>query len=174
MKSLITVAVLSLVALVSVSSTWAAPPVTVSVGHLCCKPCEIAATTGLAKVADGIKVEGLTITFSAKADDLLPSLEAMRKGGVPAKSLLVSGPATFGILHLCCSTCRTGLASAIAAGKIATLDPAATKVGENNVVVAPKAGMKLDLIAVIAAMETGGFSPSKITIATTTAKATRR
>lgn len=160
--------------LLAAGSVVAAPPLTATVGHLCCEPCKAAATGGLGKVADGIKVEGLTVTFSAKGDDVLPALEAMRKGGVPAKSVLISSPATLNVTHLCCGTCRKGLASAIAAGKIANLDPEATKVGENNLVVAPKAGTKIDLIAVITAMETGGFSPSKVVLSASTAKVSRR
>lgn len=161
---------LSAALLLGFGQAFAAGPVTVGVGHMCCGACKASATQALAKVAEGVKIEGDAITLTAKSEDLLPTLDALRKGGFPAKSLLVSGPVTLGVAHLCCGGCRTGLSSALAAGKLPALDASATKVGENSVVVAPKAGMKLDLIPLIAAMEAGGFSPSKVTLGTATTK----
>lgn len=164
--------VLSVALLLSVTGAYAASKVTVAVGHMCCGKCRSAATEGLVKVADGISIEGDNVTLTPKGDDLLPSLEAMRKSGFPAKSLEVSGPVTLGISHLCCGGCRTGLTKALTTAKLEALDPDSIKMGTESVTLSPKAGMKLDLIPLIAGMEKGGFSPSKITLGTAAARRT--
>src|SRR5205814_647620 len=84
--------------------------------------------------------------------------------GFPAKTLLVSGPVTLGVAHLCCGGCKAGLAKALKEANVAALDPDSIKMGEDSVTLSAKAGMKLDLIPLIAGMEKGGFSPSKITV----------
>jgi len=136
---------------------------------MCCGSCKAAATQGLASVADGVGIENDNITLTPKGDDLLPSLDALRKSGFPAKSLEVSGPVTLGIAHLCCGKCRTGLTKALVDAKLASLDPDSIKIASDSVTLQAKAGMKLDLIPLIAGMEKGGFSPSKIVVGTATA-----
>lgn len=169
MKALMT-AVISAAMLLSVTGAFAATKVVVGVGHMCCGKCKSAATEGLVKVADGISIEGDNITLTPKGDDLLPALEAMRKSGFPARTLEVSGPVTIGVSHLCCGSCRTGLSKALGMAKLAALDPDSIKIASDNVTLTAKAGMKLDLIPLIAGMEKGGFSPSKITVGAVTAK----
>lgn len=160
--------------LVCAAASIAAPKITVGVGHMCCGGCKTAAKAGLAKVADNVTIEDDNITLTAKGDDLLPTLEALRKSGFPARTLVVDGPVTVGVAHLCCGSCRTGLNKALAAAKLEALDPDSIKIAEDSVTVKAKAGMKLDLVPLIAGMEKGGFSPSKITVASASAKRTAR
>jgi hypothetical protein len=164
-NALVSVAILACCATANASSK-----VTVAVGHMCCGGCKAAATQGLAKVADGVVIENDNITLTPKGEDLLPSLDALRKSGFPAKSLEVSGPVTLGVAHLCCGRCQSGLAKALADAKVASLDPDSIKIGEDSVTLKAKPGMKLDLVPLIAGMEKGGFSPSKIVVGASTAK----
>jgi hypothetical protein len=168
LKTLKTV-VLSASLLVCVTAAFAASKVTTGVGHMCCGKCKAAATQGLAKVADDITIDGDNITLTPKGDDLLPALEALRKSGFPAKTLVVNGPVTLGVAHLCCGTCRAGLSKALTSAKLETLDTDSIKIGEDSVTLNAKAGMKLDLIPLIAGMEKGGFYPSKITVGSASA-----
>ncbi len=156
--------------LASMTATFAAGKVTVGVGHMCCGKCKAAATEGLAKVADSVTIEEDNITLTPKADDLLPTLEALRKCGFPAKTIVVSGPMTLGVAHLCCGGCRTGLSKALTSANLDALDTDSIKIGVDSVTLQAKSGMKLDLIPLIAGMEKGGFSPSKITITSAAAK----
>ena len=144
--------------------------VTVAVGHMCCGGCKSAATQGLSKVADSVTIENDNITLTPKGEDLLPSLDALRKSGFPAKTLEVSGPVTLGVAHLCCGKCRSGLSKAITDAKLSAVDTDSIKIAEDSVTVKAKVGMKLDLVALIAGMEKGGFSPSKVMVGSTTAK----
>ena len=166
----ITTAAFAAALLLSLTGAFASSKVTAGVGHMCCGKCKAAATSGLAKVADEISIEGDNVTLAPKGGDLLPALDALRKSGFPAKTLVVSGPVSLGVAHLCCGSCRTGLAKALADAKIAALDPDSIKIGEDSVTLNAKAGMKLDLIPLIAGMEKGGFSPSKITVASASAR----
>ena len=156
--------------LLCIGQAFAATTVTVGVGHMCCGNCKTSATQSLTKVAENVKIEGDTITLTPKGEDLLPVLEALRKGGFPAKTLSVTGSVTVGVSHLCCANCRSGLGEALAAGKLSALDPSATKISGATVVIKAKAGKTLDLMGVIAAMEAGGFSASKVTLGTATAR----
>ena len=158
--------------LLCVTGAFAASKVTAGVGHMCCGRCKAVATAGLAKVADDVSIEGNNVTLTPKGDDLLPAIEALRKSGFPAKTLLVSGPVTLGVAHLCCSGCQTGLAKVLADAKLAALDPDSIKIGDGSVTLSAKPGMKLDLIPLIAGMEKGGFSPSKITVGSASATKT--
>jgi hypothetical protein len=169
LKTLKTV-VLSAALLVCVTAAFAASKVTTGVGHMCCGKCKAAATQGLAKVADDISIDGDNITLTPKGDDLLPALEALRKTGFPAKTLVVNGPVTLGVAHLCCGSCRTGLSKALTSANLDALDTGSIKIGEDSVTLTAKPGMKLDLIPLIAGMEKGGFSPSKVTVASASAK----
>ncbi|HLJ54496.1 MAG TPA: hypothetical protein VKT77_05605, partial [Chthonomonadaceae bacterium] len=99
---------------------------------------------------------------SPKGDDLLPTIEALRKSGFPARTIPVSGPVTMGIAHLCCGTCRTGLTKAFAAAKLESVDVDSIKVSDDTVTLNPKPGMKIDLVPMLAAMEQGGFYPNRI------------
>ena len=162
--------VLSAALLVCVTTAFAASKITTGVGHMCCGKCKAAATQGLSKVADDISIDGDNITLAPKGDDLLPTLEALRKSGFPAKTLVVNGPVTLGVAHLCCGSCRTGLSKALTSAKLDALDTDSIKIGEDSVTLKAKDGMKLDLIPLIAGMEKGGFSPSRITVASAAAE----
>jgi hypothetical protein len=163
--AMLTIGLLSLA-----GASFAAPKITAGVGHMCCGSCRAAAKAGLAKLADDVTIDADNITLSPKGDDLLPTIEALRKTGFPAKTLVVSGPVTIGVAHLCCGGCRTGLGGALTAAKLDALDAGSIKIGEDGVTLKPKEGMKLDLIPLLAAMEKGGFSASRINVASATAK----
>jgi bacterioferritin-associated ferredoxin len=163
-------ALVSVAVLVCCASANAGPKITVAVGHMCCGSCKAAATQGLAKVAENVSIENDNITLTPKGDDLLPTLEALRKSGFPAKMLEVEGPVTLGITHLCCGKCRTGLSKALTDAEVAALDSDSINIASDSVTLKAKPGMKLDLVALIAGMEKGGFSPSKIVVGTATAK----
>ena len=157
-------ALLSAALLIVASGAFAAARVTVGVGHMCCGRCKSAATEGLSKVADNISIDGTNITMTLKEDNLVPALDALRKAGFPASKLEVSGPVTMSIAHLCCGGCKVGLTKSLAGPKVEGLDPDSIKVGEDSLTVQAKAGMKLDMVPLLAAIEKGGFSPSKITL----------
>ena len=144
--------------------------VTVGVGHMCCASCQTGAKAALTRVATDVSIEGTDITMTLKEADLVPALDALRKGGFPANHLEVgSGPVTIAVAHLCCGKCNAGLQKAMTAAKLEALDTDTMKIGDGNLVVKAKDGMKLDLIPVLAAMEKGGFSASKITMSTAAA-----
>ena len=154
------------------ATAFAGAKVTVGVGHMCCGKCKEVAAEGLSKVADNVTIELDNITLTPKGDDLLPTLSALRKSGFPAKTLIVKGPVTLGVAHLCCGSCRTGLGKALASAKLDAIDTDSIKIGEDSVTLKAKDGMTLDLIPLIAGMEKGGFSASKITLGSATAKRT--
>ena len=52
----ITIAAFAAALLLSLTGAFAASKVTAGVGHMCCAKCQAAATSGLAKVADGSDV----------------------------------------------------------------------------------------------------------------------
>src|SRR5438067_786192 len=126
-------AILSAALMACAAGAFAASAVTAGVGHMCCGKCKAVATAGLAKVADGVSIDQDNITLTPKGDDLLPSLEALRKSGFPAKTLLVSGPVTLGVAHLCCGGCRAGLAKALKEANVAALDPDSIKIADDSV-----------------------------------------
>ncbi len=158
----------------SLSGVRAETKVTVGVGHMCCASCQTGAKAALAKVASDVSIDGHDVTMTLKDNDLLPALTALRKGGFPANHLNVgSSTVTIAVAHLCCGKCNAGLQTALTEAKLDTLDTDAMKIGDGNLVVKAKDGMKLDLVAVLDAMEKGGFSASKITMGTATAAVKR-
>jgi len=158
-----------------VTGAWAETKITVGVGHMCCAGCQTGAKAALAKVASNVSIDGTDVTITLKEADLVPALEALRKGGFPANHIDAgSGPVTIGVAHLCCGKCNNGLQKALTEAKLEALDTDSMKIGDGNLVIKAKDGMKLDLIPVLAAMEKGGFSASKITLGTTAASAHKR
>lgn len=157
-----------------VSRVMAETKVTVGVGHMCCASCQTGAKTALEKVASDVSIEGTNITMTLKDADVLPAIRALRRGGFPANHLDAgTGPVTIGVAHLCCGKCNAGLQKAMMAAKVEGLDTDSMKIGDGNMVVKAKDGMKLDVIEVLAAMEKGGFSANKLTLSATAAKVQR-
>src|SRR5579862_5810232 len=92
-------ALLSMAALaLCASAALADTKLTVGVGHMCCGSCKTGATAGLNKVAGDILIDGNTITMTAKGDDIVPVLNALRKCGFPANKIEAgSAPVTVAI-----------------------------------------------------------------------------
>lgn len=148
--------------------------VTVGVGHMCCGNCKMAATAALAKVSSAVAIDGKNVTVTLKGDEtnLVPVLDALRKGGFPANKIDAGGKAvTLGVAHLCCANCKNGLESALKASKVEELDMDAIKVGDDSVTIKAKEGKSLDLIPVLTAMEKGGFSAKSIMLSEKSASA---
>ena len=165
----------ALVLTACVSGARADTQVTVGVGHMCCPSCQKSAKASLTAVASNVAIDGNDITMTLKEADLLPALDALRKGGFPANHLSIgSSAATIAVAHLCCGKCNTGLQKAMTEAKLEALDTDGMKIGDGAIVVKSKDGMKLDLIPVLAAMEKGGFSATKITLSAASASAPRR
>lgn len=141
--------------------------VTFGVGHMCCGKCKAAATTALAKVSNAVAIENkdVTVTLKENESDLVPVLDALRKGGFPACKLNVgSQVVTIGVGHLCCGGCKSALESALKDSKVEELNTDAIKIGEDSVMLKASDGKSLDLIPVLAATEKGGFSARSITL----------
>lgn len=153
--------------LVAGTQTSAATRVTVGVGHMCCGNCKSSAKSALTKVASDVAIEGsdVTITLKEGETNIAPVLAALSKAGFPATRIDAgSGSVTLGVGHLCCGKCKSGLQAALKNAKVEELDLDSITVGDNNVTFKAKAGMKLNLASVIAAMEKGGFSATTITM----------
>jgi hypothetical protein len=141
--------------------------VTVGVGHMCCGSCKASATAALAKVTSSVGIEGTTLTLTLKENNLVPVLEALRKGGFPATRVDAgSSPVTITVGHLCCQGCKNSLTQVLAGSKVEALDTDSIKIGEDSVTVKARDGKSLDLAPVLAALEKGGFSAVKITLGT--------
>ena len=165
MKSLKMTVLSAIALLLCAAMAQAETKVTVGVGHMCCDSCKLSATTALSKVAGNVGIEGTTLTITLKENNLVPVLDALRKGGFPANRIEAgSAPVTINVGHLCCPGCKMGLTKALAGSKIEELDTDAIKIGEDSVTVKAKDGKKLDLAPVLAAMEKGGFSAVKISL----------
>ena len=144
--------------------------VTFGVGHMCCGKCQAAAKASLTKVSSAVSIEGTNVTVTLNNTDLVPVLDALRKGGFPANKIDAgSNSVTLGVAHLCCGSCKSGLASALKGSKVDALDMDAIAIGEDSVTIKAKSGQTLDLVPVLAAMEKGGFSAKSLTIASKTA-----
>ncbi len=140
---------------------------TVGVGHMCCAGCEMATKAALEKLAGNVAIDGkmVTVTLKENDTDILPSLEALRKAGFPPTRIDAgSGPVTLGVAHLCCGGCNASLKDALTSAKIDELDTDSLKIADGSLIVKAKEGKTLDLAPVLAAMEKGGFEPSKITL----------
>jgi hypothetical protein len=158
-------AVLSAAALLCATMVRAETKVTVGVGHMCCNGCKTSATAALSKVAGNVNIEGTTLTITMKENNLVPVLDALRKGGFPANRIEAgSAPVTINVGHLCCQGCKNSLTKTLADSKIEGLDTDAIKIGEDSVTLKAKEGKTLDLAPVLAAIEKGGFSAVKITL----------
>jgi copper chaperone CopZ len=141
--------------------------VTVGVGHMCCGSCRAAAKAALTKVSSDVAIvdKDVTVTLKSSETDIVPVLDALRKGGFPANRIDAGGgPVTIGVAHLCCGGCVNGLKKAMADAKLDNLDTDSLKIADGTMTVKAKDGKMLDLAPVLAAMEKGGFSASKITL----------
>ncbi|HEV2471482.1 MAG TPA: hypothetical protein VGS41_02385 [Chthonomonadales bacterium] len=150
--------------------------ITVGVGHMCCGGCRAAAKAALQSVAKSVQIDGKTVTVTLTSQDgnIVPALEALRKGGFPPTKVDAgAGPVTFGIAQLCCGTCKADLKAALTQTQIPQLDASAIQIGDNSVTLKAKAGSTLDIVPVMAAMEKGGFYASSISIGAAAASAKR-
>lgn len=145
--------------------------VTVGVGHMCCAKCQNAAKAGLAKVSSNVSIEGSNVTVTlADNADIVPVLDALRKSGFPANKIDAgSNAVTVGVAHLCCGKCKNGLSAALKNSGVAALDTDAMTMTDDSVTIKAKAGMSLDVAAVLVAMEKGGFSAKSLTMVSKTA-----
>jgi len=171
MKTMLKFASLSAMALLLFSAqAYGETKLTVGVGHMCCGKCVASATESVSKVATAVTIDGKNVTMTVKGDDVLPALEALRKGGFPATKLDVgSGPVTIAVGHMCCGHCVTDLKAALTKSDLADLDADTVDVGMGRVVVKAKAGMTLDLVPLLALMDKTGFSATKVTLGTAAA-----
>ncbi|HLK55078.1 MAG TPA: hypothetical protein VKU00_00850 [Chthonomonadaceae bacterium] len=157
--ALLSMAALALCASVALADT----KLTVGVGHMCCGHCKANATEGISKVAGDINIDGNTITMTAKGDDIVPVLNALRKSGFPANKINAgNAPVTIAVGHLCCGKCVNGLKEALNAAKLEDADMDSLKIEDGKMVIKAKEGKSLDLFPVLLAMEKGGFSADKI------------
>ncbi len=172
-QSMMKSALLSLTALmVCGTGALAQGKFTVGVGHMCCDSCRTSAKSALGKVASDVAIDGknVTVTMKPNATDIVPVLDALRKGGFPATHVDAgASPVAFKIAHMCCGKCVADIKSALAESKIEALDQASIKAADGMLTLKAKDGMKLDLIPVMAALEKGGFAATSITLGTTAA-----
>lgn len=172
MHSTLKAACLSAALLIVGTGALAATKVTVGVGHMCCGGCQAAAKSALEKVSSDVAIDGTNVTVTLKEGEsnLVPVLDALRKGGFPATKIDAgSGPVTLGVAHLCCGGCNAALTKALTSAKIDALDTDSIKIADQSVTLKAKEGKSLDLTPVLAAMEKGGFAASKITMSATVA-----
>ncbi len=139
--------------------------VTVGVGHMCCGSCKKDATDSLKTLASNVNIDGKTITMTVKDNDVEPALKALRAAGFPPLHVDAGGaPVTIAVGHMCCAHCITDLKQALLDAKIEALNTDDMTLGMGKLVVKAKDGKSLDLIEVTKAMETGGFSATKISL----------
>lgn len=155
------------------SSTFAADSVKVTVGHMCCGSCKAAATAGMKTLpfADTITIDGTVATVVAKADqkvDVIALRDALVKAGFPAKEIMVSGPVTLTLAHLCCAGCANELKAGMAQVRSALLDKDKVVVDQaaKTVTIQPMAGMSMNLVPLLRQMENAGYAACKGTIST--------
>src|SRR2546423_10639844 len=113
--------------LLAASAALGGDSVKVSVGHMCCGGCKAAATAGIKTVAwaDDVAIDGTTCTVTAKSGekcDVVSLRDALAKCGFPAKEIMVSGPVTLNVAHLCCAGCANDLKAKLGAVRSDVLD----------------------------------------------------
>ncbi|MHB0936994.1 MAG: hypothetical protein ACYDCO_15435 [Armatimonadota bacterium] len=152
-------------------SAFAAESVKVTVGHVCCGGCANALVDGAKKAAwvEKVTVDGTTATVTAKAGqhiELVSLFDGMTKAGMPPKEVLISGPVTLTIGHLCCGGCANALKAALAGVDVPNFDKAGVKVdlATKTATIKPVDGKSVNLIPVLTQMEKGGFSATKIVL----------
>jgi copper chaperone CopZ len=150
---------------------FAADSVKVTVGHMCCGSCKTAATAGIKTLpfADTVTIDGAVATVTAKADqkvDVIALRDALSKAGFPAKEIMVSGPVTLTVAHMCCAGCANDLKAGMAQVRSARLDKDKVAVDQaaKTITVQPLAGMTMNLIPILHQMENAGYAASKGTI----------
>jgi len=152
-------------------SAFAAESVKVTVGHVCCDGCANALIGGAKKAAwvETVTVKETTATITAKAGqhiELVSLFDGMTKAGMPPKEVLISGPVTLTIGHMCCGGCANALQTALGAVDVANFDKASVKVNlaAKTATFKPAAGKSINLVPVLTQMEKGGFSATKIVL----------
>src|SRR5437016_3000921 len=113
--------------LFAASAALAADSVKVAVGHMCCGGCKAAATAGIKTVswADDVAIDGTTCTVTAKAGekcDVVSLRDALSKCGFPAKEIMVTGPVTVNVAHMCCGGCAADLKAKLGEVRSTVLD----------------------------------------------------
>jgi copper chaperone CopZ len=173
-RGIVTIALL----LVS-AAAFAAEPLKVTVGHLCCGGCKTAATAGLKSVSwiDTSTTEGSdTIVVTPKKDqkvDLISLVEALNKSGFPARQINVSTPVVMSIAHLCCGGCVNDLKTKIGNVNSEVLDKANVKVDATakTLTLQPVAGKMLNVASILRSLQNQGFYPSSVSIVEVTKSA---
>jgi copper chaperone CopZ len=167
--------------IIPAGTALAADSVKVTVGHMCCGSCKAAATAGIKTVpfADSVTIDGTVATVTAKPDqkvDLIALRDAMSKSGFPAKEIMVSGPVTLSVAHMCCAGCANDLKAAMAQVRSNVLDKDKVMVDQaaKTLTIQPIAGMSMNIIPVLRQMESAGYGASKATMATARSSAARR
>ena len=171
--------------LLGTTSAFAAESIKAKVGHMCCGACKNAASKSVQAVTwvDNVAIDNDVVTITAKADqkvDLVAVVDALRKSGFPAKEIMVSGPVTMTAAHLCCPGCVNDAKTKISEVRSDVLDKDKVVIDATakTITVQPKAGMSMNIVAIINQMERAGFSASKATVAaaatTASVKATSR
>jgi len=154
------------------SSAFAAETIKASVGHMCCGACKAGATKGLQSVAwiDGITIDNDVVTVTAKGDqkaDLVSLTDALNKAGFPAREIMVSGPVTMNVAHLCCAGCVNDLKTKLVPNQRLAFDKDKLVVdaAAKTVTVQPEAGKTMNIVALMRVMANAGFAASKATVA---------
>ena len=153
------------------TTAFAADTIKVTVGHMCCGGCKAAATAGIKTVpwADSVTIDGTVATVVAKGDqkvDVVSLRDALATAGFPAKEIMVSGPVTLTVAHMCCASCVNELKAGIAQLRSAVLDKEHVTVDQaaKTVTIQPMAGMSMNLVPVLRQIENAGYSATKATL----------
>lgn len=157
--------------LLTTSSAFAAESVKATVGHMCCGACKAAATAGVKKLdwVDNVAIDGTAVTITAKGDqkvDVVALRDALRQSGFPASEILVSGPVTMTVGHLCCAGCTNDLKAKLGELRSQVVDKDNIKIDQatKTVTLQPLAGKQLNVIALLGQMDRTGFSATKCTV----------
>lgn len=158
------------------SSAFAAETIKATVGHMCCGSCKASATAGVKTLdwVNDVAIDGTTMTVTAKDGqrvDVAALLDALRKTGFPANEVMVSGPVTMTVGHMCCQGCVNDLKGKLGEIKSNRLDKANVRIDlpSKTVVLAPVAGQTMNLIPILHQMDDAGFAAVKCTIGTAAA-----
>jgi copper chaperone CopZ len=163
------------------SSAFAAETIKATVGHMCCGGCKAAATAGVKKLdwVDAVAIDGTAVTITAKGDqkvDVVALRDALSKSGFPAAEILVSGPVTMTVGHLCCPMCTNDMKTKLAEVRSQVLDKDNIKIDQasKTVVLQPLAGKQLNLVSLLNQMDRAGFSAVKCTVSAAAATTARK
>jgi copper chaperone CopZ len=123
---------------------------------------------------ESASAEGANLTVVSKSGqsaDVVSLLTTLRKAGFPAMELIVTGPLTITMPHLCCPSCTNDLKAKLEGLRSMALDKENIKIDQaaRTVTLQPRAGGRLNLVQVLTQLERAGWSAEKITIAAQTA-----